>query len=98
MDKKSKRKVKRKWCYTQPPATYEIAPCACGNKNTQWSEWKGYCWCEKCKLDFIPKHSGIFDGPIPLNASNLMGIRFDRLDIKTNKVTPQEEYLITIIE
>ncbi|OIR05957.1 hypothetical protein GALL_117540 [mine drainage metagenome] len=32
---------KRKWCYVLPPATYEMAPCTCGNADTQWSEFVG---------------------------------------------------------
>lgn len=87
------RRSRRKWCYAQPPATYAIGPCKCGNSELQWSEWKGYVWCNKCSLDFIPTHNGIFDGPIPLGAANLMGIHFDRIDLYTQKIIKETEWL-----
>lgn len=73
----------RKWCYAQPPSDYEIAPCSCGNTDTQWSEFKGQLWCAKCEKDFTPVHSGVFDGPICVDVCRLMGIRFDRINLKT---------------
>ena len=91
--KKPKRRRRRKWCYTMRPAVYEISPCDCGNRDIEWSEWEGHCWCAKCKRDFIPKSGGLFDGPIPLKLANMMGIRFDRYDLATKKVIRQEEYL-----
>jgi len=81
---------KRKWCYVMAPWAYEIAPCACGNTDTQWSEFKGRLWCAKCEIDFIPAHNGIFDGPIPVATSHLLGIRFDRINLETNEVEPFE--------
>jgi len=79
---------KRTWCYVQPPATYEIAPCACGNGDTQWSEFSGRLWCDKCQIDFVPQHNGIFDGPIPVATCGLLGISFDRLNLETSQVEP----------
>lgn len=81
---------KRTWRYVQPPSTYEIAPCACGNHDTQWSEFKGRLWCAKCAVDFVPEHNGIFDGPIPVMTSQLLGISFDRVNLETGKVEPFE--------
>jgi hypothetical protein len=77
---------RRRWVYTQPPATYEIAPCACGNQETEWSEYEGRLWCPICKIDFVPGHNGLFDGPIPVNGCRLMGIYFDRLNLETLQV------------
>lgn len=77
---------KRTWCYVQPPATYEMAGCACGDMDPQWSEFAKHLWCDRCKIDFIPKHAGIFDGPIPVTVSIMLGISFDRVDLATNKV------------
>lgn len=77
---------RRKWHYVQSPWRYEIAPCDCGNADTQWSEFKKHLWCQICKKDFIPKHNGIFDGPIPVNLARMIGISFDRVYIKSGKV------------
>lgn len=84
---------KRLWCYAQPPWVYEVAPCPCGNTKTQWSEWRGMLWCGDCRKDFVPEHNGIFDGPIPLGCANLMGIRFDRYDLRKRRIVRQDEYL-----
>lgn len=80
--------IKRTWCYVQPPRKYDIAPCACGNDDPHWSEYTGYLWCDQCQIDFMPEHNGIFDGPIPVHAAELMGIRFDRLDLETLEIIP----------
>ena len=77
---------KRTWCYIQPPAAYEVAPCDCGNADTQWSEFVGHLWCAKCQKDFKPSHSGVFDGPIPLQVATLLGLSFDRIDLATDEV------------
>ena len=79
-------KERREWCYIQQPIWYEIAPCSCGNENTQWSEFKKHIWCDICNIDFIPEHNGIFDGSIPFHCAELMGISFDRIDLTTFEV------------
>lgn len=89
---KRKRRVRRKWCYAQLPGVYGIDSHFCGTA-VLWSEWKAHCWCPLCKIDFIPERNGVFDGPIPLGAANLMGIRFDRINLKTQKLVRQEDYL-----
>lgn len=78
--------VKRRWCYVQKPSVFELAPCECGNTDTQWSEFDKHIWCEKCQKDFIPEHGGIFDSPIAINTAALLGISFDRINLETNKV------------
>lgn len=77
---------KRKWCYVQPPSSYGIAPCACGNHETQWSEYARHLWCARCEVDFVPVHGGIFDGPIPVTVCGLLGMSFDRVNLETNKI------------
>lgn len=79
---------RRKWCYVQRPRDYGIAPCACGNEDTQWSEYRKHLWCDKCQVDFIPEHNGIFDGPIPVRIADMMGISFARYDLETGEVIP----------
>lgn len=81
---------KRTWHYLQPPATYGMAPCSCGNDDTQWSEFAKHLWCAKCEKDFIPEHAGIFDGPIPVATSMMLGICFDRFNMETQQVEPFE--------
>jgi len=79
---------KRTWRYLQAPSVYEMAPCACGNVDTQWSEYEKHLWCNRCEIDFVPEHAGIFDGPIPVNISRLLGISFDRIDLATGTIEP----------
>jgi hypothetical protein len=80
--------VKRKWVYIAAPSVYEIAPCSCGNHETQWSEYEGHLWCDKCQKDFIPEHGGIFDGPIGLMTCEMLGISFDRFNLETQEIEP----------
>lgn len=84
MDKK-----KRTWFYTLPPAAFEITCSQCGGSNLWWSEYDNHIWCYDCEIDFNPEydlHAGIFSGPIPLQASYMMGLVFDRFNIETGKV------------
>jgi hypothetical protein len=77
---------KRTWIYINPPATFGIPPCECGNQNPEWSEFKDLLWCAKCQKDYTPEHWGVFDGPIPVGASQMMGITFERLNLETNQI------------
>ena len=77
---------KRTWCYVMPPKAYEIAPCNCGNTETQWSEFAKHLWCPVCGKDFIPAHNGIFDGPIPAGTAQMLGVSFDRINLETRKL------------
>lgn len=74
---------KRTWHYLASPASFELAPCACGNHATQWSEFAKHLWCARCELDFVPEHNGVFDGPIPINAALMLGMSFDRMNLET---------------
>lgn len=85
-DRTSVEITKRRWHYIQKPAVFDIPPCACGNHDLQWSEYQRHVWCDQCKTDFIPKSNGIFEGPVPVNVANLMGISFDRVNLDTQKI------------
>lgn len=67
-----------------PPSAYEITCDSCGGSNIEWSELEGCVWCRDCKID-TPGNEGIFNGPISLQACELFGISFDRIDLKTGK-------------
>lgn len=75
---------KREWCYAGAPASYDIPGCKCGNNNCVYSEWSNRLWCDKCEIDFVPEHFGIFDGPIPWEVSQILGYNFDRIDLVRN--------------
>lgn len=77
---------KRTWHYLQSPSAFDMAPCDCGNHETQWSEYAKHLWCAKCEKDFIPAHAGIFDGPIASKLAASLGVRFDRFNLTTGKV------------
>lgn len=79
---------KRTHVYVQRPHEYEIAGCACGNGDPDWSEFKGHLWCQECEIDFIPEHGGVFDGPIPVGVSALLGMSFDQVNIETGELVP----------
>ena len=79
-------KVKRTWHYIQSPVSFEVAPCPCGNHDTQWSEFEREVWCAVCEKDFAPEHNGVFNGPIPMQLCAMLGIRFDRFNMLTQRV------------
>jgi hypothetical protein len=72
---------KRKWIYVMGPTSYEIYCNKCGGSNITWSEFEKCIWCYDCKVD-TPGTGGIFDGPIPLQVSKMLGISFDRFYFK----------------
>ena len=75
---------KRKWCYAMLPTAYEISCDICGGSNLTWSEFTGCIWCFDCEKD-TPGTDGIFDAPIPYEITKMIGISFDRIDLKTGK-------------
>lgn len=77
---------KRAWVYVMRPFEYEIAPCDCGNEDPDWSEYKHHLWCSSCQKDFIPAHNGVFDGPIPIHTSHLLGICYSTIDIASGEL------------
>ena len=76
---------KRTWIYVQKPAEYSIHCDKCGGDNIEWSEYEHKIWCYDCKID-TDGDGGIFDGPIPLGCSQLLGISFNRINLKKNRV------------
>lgn len=80
MTKAKKALKKRTWHYIQHPRDYEICCDKCKGHNIQWSEFERMIWCYDCKID-TRGDEGVFDGPIPMQCSELMGMRFDRYDM-----------------
>ena len=75
---------KREWIYVQPPMAYEVFCDICNNPHVEWSEFEGMVWCWRCLKD-TRGTGGVFDGPIPVNASKLLGICLDRIDLATGQ-------------
>lgn len=77
--------ARREYVYVMSPRDYEISGCKCGNNDCQWSEYLGRLWCPICKIDFVPEHAGIFNGPICVEVCKLIGITFDSFDLTTQE-------------
>lgn len=77
---------KRTTVYLSQPRDYEISGCECGNEDTQWSEYEKHVWCDKCQIDFKPKHGGVFSTPVGNEVSRMLGVYFHRLNLETNEV------------
>lgn len=76
---------KREWCYILHPANFDITCDKCGGTNITWSEYKEHIWCYNCKID-TKGNEGIFQCPIPIREAYLLGLNFDRFNLKTNQV------------
>ena len=76
---------RRDWIYTQHPTVYNISCNYCGGTDIDWSEFEGRIWCHDCHCD-VPGSCGVFDGPIPVEICEMLGVRFDRLDLRTGKL------------
>ena len=76
---------KRTWHYVQHPADYCITCDKCGGVNIEWSEFDHMIWCYDCKID-TKGTGGIFDGPIPIGVTELLGMSLDRYNMKRNRV------------
>ena len=74
---------RRKWVFIMPPAAYGIS-CNLCNGEVTWSEYEKCVWCWRCLKD-VPGNPGIFGGPIPIEACEIMGISLDKIDLKTGK-------------
>jgi hypothetical protein len=81
---------KRTWVYVQQPKEYGIALHDCGHADSEWSEFQKHLWCPICKVDFIPEHYGVLDGPVGVNVCKAMGISFDRFNLETQQIEPFE--------
>lgn len=76
-----KKLKKRKWHYVQNPKEYGITCDKCNGTNIEWSEYEYRIWCYDCKKD-VNGTMGVFDGPIPIQTAALLGMIFDRFDMK----------------
>lgn len=78
--------ARRTWVYVMQPSAYAISNCYLEHTGIQWSEFEGHLWCEQCQKDFMPRHNGVFEGPIPLETAELLGMNFDRINLKTKEI------------
>lgn len=76
---------KRKWIYVMEPAEYEIECDRCDGVNIAWSEFEHMIWCYDCKID-TKGFAGVFSGPIPIKAAEMLGMSFDRIRLSDNKL------------
>lgn len=76
---------KRKWIYVQKPYEYGIRCDKCKGTNIEWSEFEHMIWCHDCQID-TEGQEGIFDGPIPVCATELLGLSLARLYLKDGVV------------
>lgn len=67
------------------PYQYEISCDKCNGTNIEWSEFEHMIWCYDCKIDTVG-NGGIFDGPIPVMATELLGISLARYYFKDKTV------------
>lgn len=83
-------KIKRTYIPLYPPWFYELEPkqCPyCKSTDIVWSEYRHYIACNSCKKDIKPTFDGFLDGgPVPVNAAAMFGVRFDILNLETNKI------------
>jgi len=68
-----------------PPYFFDIACDKCNGRNIHWSEYEHLIWCYDCQIDTKGTPS-IFDGPIPIHASYLLGLTFDKFNLETNQI------------
>jgi len=80
---------RRTWIYIQNPVSYEFSCDRCEGKNITWSEYEGCIWCFDCKID-TRGNEGIFGGPIPLEVSEMLGVRFDRFYFRDKSIRKME--------
>ena len=74
---------RREWVYIMSPSSYEVS-CDLCNCEVEWSEFEHMVWCWRCLKD-TPGNPGAFGAPIGLGFYNLLGISFDRIDLKTGQ-------------
>ena len=75
---------KRKWIYIQEPQEYGITCDLCGGDNIAWSEFEHMIWCHDCQKD-TPGTSGVFNDILPIHLARLLGMCFDRIELKTGE-------------
>jgi len=92
MRRKKRKRKKRKWIYVHHPTRYDIRCDKCWDgdvnetgTNIDWSEYEHLIWCYDCKKD-LSGFIGIFDGPIPIEATEMMGVSLNRIYLKSGKM------------
>lgn len=75
---------KRTEIFIQNPKKYEILCDICGGNNIEWSEFEHKIWCYVCKKD-TDGTGGVFDGPIAMTGLEVLGVCFDKIDLKTGE-------------
>lgn len=78
-------KNKRTWYYCQSPVVFEMQCDKCEGQNITWSEFERMIWCYDCEID-TEGYKGIFDGPVPIHISGLIGMSFDRYNMETCEI------------
>ncbi len=76
---------KRTWHYVLEPYRFEMHCDKCKGANITWSEFARKIWCYDCEID-TEGFGGIFDGPIPINCAEMLGLSFDIYNIETKKI------------
>jgi len=76
---------KREWHYLLPPAAFELRCNICNGSRVWWSEYESMVFCFDCQLDVNCTES-LFDGPIPLQTCYILGLNFDRYNLKTHQI------------
>lgn len=76
---------KRKWVYLNKPQNYDIQCDKCGGTNIAWSEYDQKIWCYDCQID-TKGTPGIFDGPIGLQACEILGCTLNRFYLKSRSI------------
>ena len=74
---------RREWVFIMPPAAYEISCNLCDGE-VEWSEYERLVWCWRCLKD-VPGNLGLFGGPIPIKACEMLGISLDKINLNTKK-------------
>jgi len=95
------KRVLRECVFIMEPTRYAIRCDLCDSINITWSEYEHLIWCYDCQNDTAGT-GGIFDGPIPLKAAELLGMSLDKVHLKTgerftpvvNKETHKLEYVL----
>ena len=78
------KRVLRERVFVLEPARYGIKCDLCDGTKITWSEYEHLIWCYDCEKD-TRGTGGIFDGPIPLGATQLLWLSLDMVDLKTGQ-------------
>lgn len=81
--------AKRTWVYICQPFVYGITCDKCNGSDITWSEFEHMIWCYACKVD-TEGTEGVFDGPIPINMSHLLGMCFSRYNMETKQLEEEQ--------